>query len=128
IDELAERHAKFSELNSPTADDVAAYEKDIADLSNQVRDHGAAVAKLYDSVPRFTRGGEGGQGRRIPVIHVRRRIIDQVLTASLGKTLSELEREIDVGPTPRSSELSGWKAVGRTSIDRVDTDAKNVVA
>jgi hypothetical protein len=62
------------------------------------------------------------------VLTLRRATLDQVVQAALHTSLAALEAEIDKGPTPDSRELTGWKAVGEVSVDRKETEVKNVVA
>ncbi len=50
-----------------------------------------------------------------------------MIEAATGKTLSQLEAEIDKGPAPQSQELKGWRAIGQASIERQEAEVKNVV-
>jgi hypothetical protein len=54
-------------------------------------------------------------------------VLDQVVRAALGKSLAELEKQIDQGPTPMSHELTGWRAVGQASVQREEVEVKNVI-
>lgn len=128
IDELSKAHEEFGKITAPTRKQVDDYQQRVERLGKQIQEQAKGIARDFDSVPRFTRGGEGAEGRRIPVIHVRRAVIDPILKSSMGLSLSEVEKKMDTGPTPQSAELKGWKAQGQASIERVETDAKNVVA
>lgn len=63
-----------------------------------------------------------------PIFHVTQATLDQVLQASLKKTLAALEAEIDQDLKPRTAVLSGWKAEGQASVELIKTDVKNVIA
>jgi hypothetical protein len=66
--------------------------------------------------------------RDVPVIHVTRAVCDRVLKPALGKTLAELEAEIDRDFKPRSALLTGWTAAGVATVERQQADVKNVIA
>ncbi len=66
-------------------------------------------------------------GQEIPVMHVTVAACDRILSAALGKTLEQLESEIDADLKPRSTLLDGWKAIGSASIEKARVDVKNVV-
>lgn len=72
----------------------------------------------------YTRGGGAGS---IPAFHIRRTLVDQIL-ASEGKTIGELEADINRDLKPRSFEVKGWSAAVEATVDRVEIKAKNVVA
>ena len=63
-----------------------------------------------------------------PIFHVTQATLDQVLQASLKKTLAALEAEIDQDLKPRTAVLSGWKAEGQASVELIKNDVKNVIA
>ena len=63
-----------------------------------------------------------------PVFHVTQAAVEQVLQASLKKTLAALEAEIDSDLKPRTAVLTGWKAEGQASVELIKTEVKNVVA
>lgn len=69
----------------------------------------------------------GSGGSSLPVIHIRRTLLDQLL-ASQGKTIAEIESGISRELKPQSFEVKGWSATVETSIERVEIRAKNVVA
>ncbi|MEX0977940.1 MAG: M28 family peptidase, partial [Pirellulales bacterium] len=73
-------------------------------------------------------GSDGSEGRAFPVLACRRAALDPVVQAALGTSLAALEAEIDKGPTPKSRELTGWRAVGESTVDHQETEVKNVVA
>ncbi len=61
------------------------------------------------------------------MIYCRPSALDEVIRESLGTTLAEIEAEIDKGPIPHSRELANWKIEGEISVERQETEVKNVV-
>lgn len=66
--------------------------------------------------------------RSVPVIHVRREVVDEVLSAAGERSLSEIEADIDRTLEPQSFTIDGWQASGTVSIVRQRRLFKNVVA
>ena len=81
-----------------------------------------------DSLMPFTRAGEGSDRRTMPVLHLRRAVLDDVVTRSLGRDLATIQKEIDDTLTPASAALAGWRIRGRVAIERVETQGRNVMA
>ncbi len=63
----------------------------------------------------------------IPAVHVKRAVADQMLRASLGKSLAEVEKAIDEKLEPLSAPLKGWSAKMTVSVERKSIPVKNVV-
>ena len=81
-----------------------------------------------DALMSFNRAGDGSDKRSLPVLQIKRPAIDHVLSRALGKSLGDLEKAIDDGPTPRSAALDGWRIRGKTRIERSETQARNILA
>lgn len=73
--------------------------------------------------------GYGGtrSGKSLPVFAVSQAAVNQVLEASLGKTLAQLEGEIDADGKPHTAVVTGWKAAGQSSLKAVKVGIKNVI-
>jgi len=69
-----------------------------------------------------------GATPKIPVLHVRRAAIDQVLLAADRPTLAELETSIDTDLKPRSFEIPSAKVNATVEIQRRQGALKNVIA
>ncbi len=80
-----------------------------------------------DPLLKFKNSVGEGSGRDFPVLHCRRKKLNQAVEGALNTDLTVLEKEIDEGPTPHSRELTGWRIKGRTDIKRDQTTIKNVV-
>jgi len=81
-----------------------------------------------DALMAFTRAGDGSENRRMPILHLRRSLVDDVVKASLGRDLDTIQKAIDDSLEPASSPLAGWRIRGRTAIERTETEGRNVVA
>ena len=81
-----------------------------------------------DSLMAFTRAGDGSENRTMPILQIRRSIIDDVVKASLGRNLDTIQKQIDESLTPQSGLLTGWRIRGQTAIDRTETEGRNVIA
>jgi len=91
--------------------------------------HGAApgdAAHGGELMP-FTRAGEGSDRRTMPVLHVRRAVLDDVVRRASGRDLTAIQRGIDETLQPASVPLTGWRIRGRVAIDRVETQGRNVL-
>lgn len=81
-----------------------------------------------DALMDFRRAGEGGVGRTMPVLHVRRAAIDDLLRRASQDRLAEIQAGIDERLEPASRPLAGWRIRGRVVIDRTETKVRNVLA
>lgn len=79
-----------------------------------------------DPLIEFGYGGNASD-RQMPILHMSQKVADRLLQASLGKSLTEIEAEIDEDLKPRSALLEGWRAKGETAVRKVETDVKNVI-
>jgi hypothetical protein len=81
-----------------------------------------------DDLMAFTRAGDGSTKRTMPILHVRREVIDRVVKESLGRDLATIEKTIDDSFKPQSAALQGWRIRGATAIERKETQTRNVLA
>ncbi|MBW3540716.1 MAG: M20/M25/M40 family metallo-hydrolase [Planctomycetes bacterium] len=88
----------------------------------------AEQAKPADDDP-LVEFGYGGRarGKSVPVFHITRDAADRILVAAAGRTLEQIEADIDSDLKPRSAPLSGWKARGAASLKPVEAQVKNVI-
>jgi len=63
----------------------------------------------------------------LPVVHCRRALVEQWIQTSLGRSLSDLEQQIDATLKPQSAELTGARVQGKVSIVRPGKVVRNVV-
>jgi hypothetical protein len=81
-----------------------------------------------DELMAFTRAGEGSDARTMPVLHVRRAVMDDVVRGAVGRPLDAIQKGIDDTLEPASAAVAGWRIRGRVAIDRVEAKARNVLA
>ena len=120
-----------SKFNGNQASQYAALSRKVANASEH--EVGGVVfcndvSNTDDALMAFTRAGDGSDKRTLPIVQVKRPVIDGIVGKVLGTTLADLEKQIDDGPTPRSAPLEGWRIRGRVAIDRSETQARNVLA
>ncbi len=89
-------------------------------LQEQVAEHDA------DPLATFGSSGNPAAGA-IPVLHVKRSVIDRMLLASLGKRLTEIEKQIDQTGQPASASLAGWTADVTANVVSKMASIKNVI-
>lgn len=81
---------------------------------------------VADPLMEFGYGGPRS-GKSIPILHITQRVCNQLLGGALGTSLEELEAAIDETGRPHSRELTGWRAVGQTSLTVKRVGVANVV-
>jgi hypothetical protein len=81
-----------------------------------------------DALMKFNRAGNGADGRTMPVLHVKRAVIDEVLGAVRGTGLAAAEKAIDEQFASQSGPLTGWRIRGEVAVQRRETQARNIVA
>jgi hypothetical protein len=63
----------------------------------------------------------------LPIVQVRRAVMDDIVQSTMGKTLAEIETDISRDLKPRSSVLTGWSAKVEVTVHRKTLAVKNVV-
>ncbi|MCH7686511.1 MAG: M20/M25/M40 family metallo-hydrolase, partial [Planctomycetes bacterium] len=97
--------------------------KTLRDLKNQTK---RAETSNHDVLMKFGYNGYGKENA-IPIVHITQAACDTLLKATLKKTLSDIEAEIDKSLKPQSAVLTGWTVKGETAVERVREEVKNVV-
>jgi hypothetical protein len=128
VDALAEAHTAYKKLSRPTAEQTAKYQEEVNRQAAIVQQNGAKLAAASDRVLDLHGAGDGSPAREIPVLHVRREVVDKLLAAAGRPDLTTTEAAIDKDFKPQSADLSPWRALGNTEIVRKDTPARNVIA
>ncbi len=103
--------------------DNAASHKAVAILLVNDRETASNVDPLLD----FSYSASSDATAPIPAVHLRRAVADSLVRTSLGKSLKEIEEEIDFSLKPQSAELKGWTANLKTSVERNGIQAKNII-
>jgi hypothetical protein len=103
--------------------------------SNAAKHGAAALILINDAASEAANPGSllpvSGSGAavgddKVPTVFVSRAIAEAWLS-ECGKSLTEIEKEIDSDLKPRSFEMSGWKADGKTEIARRKIPSMNVL-
>jgi hypothetical protein len=132
VDEIAEAESKFKARlegdPKPTTSELKEHNERIVSLAERVSKLATQARQAHDPILRFDQAGtDGSDGRDFPVLFCQRGALDPIFEQALGTTLGQLEKQIDVGPTPHSQPLDGWRAIGQTSVERQQAEVKNVV-
>ena len=128
IDELTASQAKFKEIEKPTPDQIEAQRQEVDKLVKEIASQSEKLRGEYDPLLPFLGAGPGEELRQIPVVFCRRAAIEPIVKAALGKSLAELQTEIDAAPSPRSAELAAWRLQGEITVLHREAEVKNVVA
>ncbi|CAN5381153.1 hypothetical protein BH10PLA2_BH10PLA2_25330 [soil metagenome] len=106
-----------------------------AKVENAVKHKAAAVifvndrdsAEPGDTLLDFGYSAQSDLGTHLPAIHMMRSEADSLVRTTLGKSIKEIEEEIDLSMKPQSAELKGWNATLKTSVDRSASHVKNII-
>jgi hypothetical protein len=80
-----------------------------------------------DRLPGIEDAGRSNSAQTIPVMFLRREVIEPHIVRHTGQTLYELEKAIDQDLKPRSVELRGVSAAGAVALKTESIGLKNVV-
>lgn len=86
------------------------------------------TARNADPLMEFAYTASSGSPAKVPVLHVRRSVVETLVQSATGRTLRDVELEIDRTLRPQSSLLTGWEARLDVRVDRTETPVKNVIA
>ena len=104
-------------------------------LDNAVAHHAAGVLFVSDPVTagdadqliNFDAHKYADPPAKMPVLHLKRAAASKLLEAGLGKSLKDIEAEIDMNLKPQSAELKGWTGTADVGVSRKEIAVKNVV-
>ncbi len=120
---IDEALAKLAELQAKKPKD---YQKQAIALSKEIATLGDKLQGGFDELVAFTGAGANGSPRQIPIFFCKRKALAPVLDKALGKSLAEVEQEIDDSFKPQSRELT-VTAIGETEIVRKKAPIRNVI-
>lgn len=92
-----------------------------------VNDTQTAEGRTGDQLMRVSEAGAALAKSKVPTIFCSRSVIDPLIKKSTGKSLSELQAEIDATGAPKSIVLKDVRASGEVEIASKDLIARNVV-
>lgn len=103
------------------------YAKDVASLSTKITEYGEQLEAGTDKLIPMTGAGNETSRPEFPVMFAKRSDFEPLIEKQFGKTLAEIETEIDKTLKPIVGELKGWKAVGETDVIRTKATIRNVI-
>ncbi|RCS54594.1 PDZ domain-containing protein [Bremerella cremea] len=127
VSDLMNRNAEYAKKEIHTNEEIIKYAKEVASLSNKIAEYGEQLEAETDKLIPMTGAGSESSRPNFPVIFAKRSDFEPLIEKQFGKTLAEIETEIDKTLKPIGGELKGWKAVGQTDIVRTKATVRNVI-
>jgi hypothetical protein len=126
---IAELADALLSVDKAAADKVDEATKKLAEAVTKWKDlkSKAKEAAGDDELMQFGYAGYGEGKAGPPGFHITQAQANAILKPALGKTLAELEKEIDADGKPKSAVLPGWRVRGKSTVERVRTDVSNVI-
>jgi hypothetical protein len=87
----------------------------------------AAMAHDGDDLVDFNYTAIGEESGTLPAMHLRRSVLEMMLSGSQAVALSDLEKDIDREFKPRSCELTGWTVSLEVKMRKDKVTLKNVI-
>ena len=117
----------FLSADSSDADKVSTARTKLSETVNQSKSlQQTAETANDDKLMAFGYAGNGDTATP-PAFHIPIATCNKML-ASIKTDLTQLESEIDADLKPKSRIITGWRAKGGTSIEKVRADVSNVIA
>jgi hypothetical protein len=126
LEKLAVENEALKKIPIADATAIEEQRKKISKLLTQTIGFNNSLARERDELLPFQRG-DVTDSRRLPIVHVKRAVIDNILKPALNTTLADLEKQIDKDLKPRSAAIPGWKVAGETDVVRIEAEIKNVI-
>lgn len=125
--QLAAEHQQFSKIADPNANDLTKHNQILAEISSNITDVASELGGDGDTVLNFDGAGSNSTRKSMPVFFARRAAIEPMIQATFGKTLTEIEEEIDSTLKPTVGAITNWTAKGEAKLIQTKTEVKNVV-
>ncbi len=81
-----------------------------------------------DQLMDFSYMAQSRESIPLPIVHLRRHLVNSMIRSTAGLDLSEIEKAIDREFRPQSFALDGWSCEINTSVQREQAEVKNVIA
>jgi hypothetical protein len=125
------RVPRWDDAKTPFGGDREAYAGYERKIGNCELNRAAAVILVNDQSEQADgdkfMDGRGTLAGSIPVIQLKRSLLDTMLTSSNKTSLTDLEKEIDGDLKPRSGAIGGWSASLTTTLERTSYPCKNII-
>ena len=125
--QLAAEQQKFSKIDDPTQDDLTKHNQTLAQISSNITDTASDLGGDGDAILNFNGAGMNSTRKSMPVFFARRATIEPMIQRAFGKSLTEIETEIDTTLKPIVGAIANWTAKGEASLIQTKTEVKNVV-
>jgi len=125
--QLAAEQLKFTKVDNPTQDDLTKHNQALAEISSNITDTASELGGDGDAVLSFADAGMNSARKSMPVFFARRAAIEPMIQQTFGKSLTEIEMEIDTTLKPIVGAITNWSATGEASLIQTKTEVKNVV-
>lgn len=116
------------------AKDAFAKVQDVEDKEKELKtakthlDQVQSILDKHESDPLMNFGYGGTRaGSSLPTFHISQGLCNEILTSSVGKTLPEIEAQIDESGTPFSRNLTGWKVSAEATLKIIRIPVRNVI-
>ena len=127
VKKLIARRNAFKKNETPTTDEREQYLNEIDKIIGRIEELEQQLSAGADKILQFGEGGQSSNWKTLPVYFAARAAIEPVVQSALGKSLADLERQIDHEFTPQSQVLEGWDAHCRAMVTHRQVDVKNVL-
>jgi hypothetical protein len=127
VDKLVAARSEYKKIERPSAEQTAEHRQLVDQLARQIAIYSEQLAAAEDPLLEFHRAGNGSADRQMPLFHVRRAVLDQLLREAIGADLATLEQIIDRSGKPDSRLLPGWHVTGQSSLTRSRAQIRNVI-
>ncbi len=125
--QLAAEQQQFSKIEDPSQADLTKHNQTLAEISNNITDTASELGGDGDAILNFDGAGANTNRKSMPVFFARRSVIEPMIQQTLGKSLTEIETEIDMTLKPIVGAIANWTAKGEASLLQTKTEVKNVV-
>ena len=117
----------FEEIQTPSDSEVDKHKQALRQAANNISDTVSELNGDGDAILDFDEAGSPSNRKSMPVYFVRRAVIEPLVKSAFGKTLGEIEIEVDKTLTPFVGHLEGWRIKGGASLLQEKANVKNVI-
>lgn len=127
VNDLMKRNSEYSQKETHSNEEVIQYAKDVSSLSEKITEYGEQLESGMDKLIPMSGAGNESSRPEFPVMFAKRSDFEPLIEKQFGKTLAEIESEIDKNLKPIVGDIEGWKAVGQTDVVRTKATIRNVI-
>ena len=127
VADLVKRQQEYTAKDEHSTEEMEAYLEEVTKLSKKIAEYGDQLEQGMDEVIPLTGAGTESTRPTFPVMFAKRSVFEPLIEKQFGKTLGEIEMEVDHTLKPVVGPLGNWKAVGQTDIVRETATIHNVI-